>query len=123
MRQIILDANFIMSCVRNKIDFFEGINLMGIQIIIPKQIISEVEKIAKSRQKIHNRETANLALKILKKSKFREIDLGRGHADKKIIKFAGENPVIIIATLDKEIQSKIKNQKMIIRGKKNLEIV
>ena len=59
----------------------------------------------------------------MKKTNSKKIDLGKGHTDKKIIQFAKENPKTIIATLDKEIKQKTKNQKLIIRGKKKLEIV
>ena len=37
MKQALLDTNFILSCIRKKIDFFEEIRLMGIKIIIPEE--------------------------------------------------------------------------------------
>lgn len=117
MKKAILDTNFILSCIRNKLDFFEEINLMGIQIIIPKEIISEIERFKDKKTE------AQIALKILGKNKFKKIGLGKGHVDRKIINYAKENPNLIIATLDKEIKEKTKNQKLIIRGNKKLEIV
>ena len=110
MDNIILDSSFIITCIKQKIDFFE--ELVGTQILIPKQVINEIKNL-----------NSKLALKLLEKNKFKKIDLGKGHTDKKIIKFAKENPKTIIATLDREIKNKTKNQKLIIRGKKKLEIV
>ncbi len=44
MRKVILDTSFILSCVRNKLDFFDEIPLMGIQIVVPSEVVSEIIK-------------------------------------------------------------------------------
>ncbi|MCK4552937.1 hypothetical protein KAT80_01920 [Candidatus Pacearchaeota archaeon] len=113
MKQIILDSSFILTCIKQKIDFFE--ELFGTQILIPEQVINEIKNLKNPNSK--------LALKLLEKNKFKKIDLGKAHVDKLIIRFAKENPKTIIATLDREIKNKTKNQKLIIRGKKKLEII
>ena len=123
MKQAILDTNFILTCIRQKIDFFEQLESEGLKIIIPKQIIREIEKITSSKQKLHFRENAKSALKLLKKSNFKKIDLKTKPVDAGLIKFAKENPKIIIATLDREVKKKIQNPNLIIRGKKKLEII
>lgn len=117
MKQTILDTNFILSCIRNKIDFFEEIPLMGIGIIIPEEVILEIEKFKDKKTE------ANIALILLNKNKFEKISFGKGHVDKKIINYAKENPRIIVATLDKDIKKKIPNNKLVIRNKKKLEII
>lgn len=113
MIQILLDTNFIVSCVRNKIDFFE--ELIGYEILIPKQVISELERLGSPE--------SNLGLAILQKHEFKKIDIDNGHVDKRIIQYVKDKPEIIVATLDKEFQNKLKNRKLIIRGKKKLEVV
>lgn len=113
MKQVILDTSFILTCVRQKIDFFE--NLLEYQIIIAKQVIDEIKRLATPN--------SQLSLKLLEKNNFKEINLGKGHVDKLIIQFAKENPRVIVATLDKEIKNKVKNNKLIIRVKKKLEII
>jgi len=112
MRQILLDTNFILSCMKNKIDFFDYLNTEGYNVIIPKQVINELEGLKKES-----------ALRLLEKNKFKMISLTGKIVDNSIINYANKNPSIIIATLDKELQRKIKNRKMIIRGKKRLEII
>ncbi len=96
---------------------------MGMQVIIPEQVINELKKIAESKQKAHNKEASVLALRLLGKNKFKKINLGKGHVDKLIIRFSKENPETIIATLDREIKRRIKTNKLIIQGKKKLEII
>lgn len=117
MRKVLLDTSFILSCVRNKIDFFEDISLMGIKIIIPKEVISEIERFRNKKAE------ADTALALLSKNKFEKISLGKGHVDKKIINYANNENDLIIATLDKEIKEKVLSNVMVIREKKRLEIV
>lgn len=125
MKKTILDTNFILTCVKQKIDFFEEIKFMGMEILIPKQVINELRIITSSKKKLHFREDAVLSLKLLEKNSFKKIDLSKygKNTDKGIKNCAEKNKDIIIATLDKELKNKIKNQKLVIRGKKKLEIM
>ncbi len=66
---------------------------------------------------------AQLALNILGKHKFSLFKLSGKDADTAILNFSKENPEAIVATLDRGLQKKIKNHKMIIRQKKKIEIV
>lgn len=117
MKTAILDTSFILSCVRNKIDFFEEIKFMGMKIEIPKQVIVELKGLGKSQ------DDAQTALKLLNKNKFNKMDLKTKDVDAGLIKFAEKNKDIVVATLDREIKKKIKNPKLVIRGKKKLEII
>jgi len=112
MKKVLLDTNFILSCIQNKIDFFEM--LAEYKILIPKQVIRELEKL-----------NEDFAIKVLEKHKhfFDIISFETNYVDKGIINFSRENPNVIVATLDKDLKNKIKNQKLVIRGKKKLEIV
>ena len=123
MKQVILDTNFILSCVRKKIDFLDEIEFMGFQILIPIQVIGEIKKIIDSKKKLHFKEDAKLALKILSKNNFEKIDLNEKYVDKGLMEFAEKNKEVLVATLDKELKKKIKNNILIIRGRKKLEIV
>lgn len=122
MKYAVLDTNFIISCIRKKIDFFEEIKFMGFQILIPLQVIFELKKIAESG-KIKYEEEAKIALKIIKKHNFNEIDLHTKNVDNGLVALSKKNRDYIIATLDREIKNKIKNPKIIIRGNKKLEII
>jgi hypothetical protein len=127
MKKIILDTNFILTCIKQKIDFFEEIKFMGMEILIPEQVINELKKVANSKKKLHFRKDAELSLKLLEKEKnsFKKIDLLKygKNTDKRLKNFAEKNKNIIVATLDRELKNKIKNPKLIIRGKKKLEII
>ncbi len=112
MKQVILDTSFIITCVRQKIDFFEEIKFMGMEILIPKEVIEELKK-----------KQAKTALRLIEKSSFKEISLGTNNVDNGLIKQAMENKELIVATLDAEIKNSVKNHKLVIRGKKKLEVI
>jgi len=122
MKQAILDTNFILTCIKQKIDFFRDIPNMGVQILIPKQVIEEIKRVSNSTKKLKFRDDAKLAQVILEKNKFTQINIRGKYVDKGLINYAKDHPRLIVATLDKEIKSKIVNSKLIIRGKKKLEL-
>lgn len=117
MQQVLLDTNFILTCVKQKIDFFEEIQFKGLEILIPKQVITELEGLSKQNLR------AKLALKILKTNKFTTIDLKSKNVDQGIIFYSKANPRTIIATLDEEIKKKSKSHKLAILNKKKLEVL
>jgi|TARA_B100001971_G_C18256434_1_gene582560 rRNA-processing protein FCF1 len=127
MKITILDTNFILTCVKQKIDFFEEIKFMGMEILIPKQVINELKKVVNSKKKLHFRKDAELSLKLLEKEKnsFKKIDLLKygKNTDKRLKNFTEKNKNIIIATLDRELKNKIKNPKLVIREKNKLEVI
>jgi uncharacterized protein len=124
MKEAVLDTSFIISCVRKKIDFFYEIPLMGMSIVIPKPVIKEIEGIiGHPKNNFRFKEEAGLALKMLEKNKFKKTGLDGKSVDFGIIKIAKENPELIIATLDREIKNKVKNQKLVIRGESKLELI
>ena len=114
-----LDTNFIINCVKQKIDFFEEIKLMGLNILISEQVIEELEKLGYEE----NLSDARTALKILESHNFELLALERGSADKGIINYAKSHREVIVATLDKDLKLSIPNKKLVIMGKKKLEIV
>jgi len=122
MKHAVLDTNFILSCIRKKIDFFDLIPQMGMKILIPLQVIDEIRKF--SRQGRGNlKQEAKFALVLLENQDFKRIDLYNKNVDNAIIKLANENENYIIATLDRQIKNKTKNPNLVIRGEKELEVI
>lgn len=96
---------------------------MGILPVIPQQVIKELKAIKDSKKKLKFRQESELSLTLLEKNKFKKINLDSKKTDSGIIKFANQNPEVLVATLDKGIQDKIRNKKIILRGRRKLEIV
>jgi len=122
-KKAVLDTNFIISCLENKIDFFEELKLKGYKILIPIQVIHELEKFSKSSKKLKEKTNAELALKIIKLNKPEQIVLTNNYVDKGIIDFTKANPEVHVATLDRGIKTKVRNNKIVIREKSRLEII
>lgn len=112
MRKILLDTNFIITCMKNKIDFYEELCMEGYEIVIPDEVLDEIENLGYKD-----------VLDFLKRKKFKKIKLDVKNVDNGIVKYAKENPDVVIATLDREIKGKIRNRKMVIRGKNKLEVI
>jgi rRNA-processing protein FCF1 len=125
MEKIIFDTNFILTCVKEKIDFIS--ELEGYQLLLPEQVIKEIEKISVDRKKrVAERELAKLSLAIIEhnKSKFRIIELEKKFVDAGLLRVK-EPGELIIATLDRQLKSMLegKFKTLIITKRKKLEIV
>jgi len=121
MQQVLLDTNFIITCIKQKIDFFDDLNFKGFEIIIPKQVIEELKKLSLKKGTAHS--ISEFALKYLKTEKFKTINLANKQVDEAIIDYAKTHEAVVIATLDYDIKYKINNPRMVIKGMKKLDIV
>lgn len=123
MRKVVLDTSFILSCIREKIDFLDEIFNIGLQAVVPEQVFGELKNVEEKGEKLKYRDEANLAIRVLETGNVEKINLGKGHVDKSLIKYANENADIVLATLDKEIKDSVNNKILVVRAKKKLEIV
>lgn len=122
--EILLDTNFILTCVLQKIDFVELSEEMfneKLNWILPKQVISELKKIEKDlKQKRKFREGAKLSLEILETMNLKIVDLNKNpNIDIAIKDYIFDKP-IILATNDKGLKKRVKNRILSIRGTKSL---
>jgi rRNA-processing protein FCF1 len=122
MKGAVLDTSFILTCIKQKIDFFQELYLMGIKVLIPEQVVKEIQGIANDGNS-KKAQLATLTLEILDKNKFKKFDLRLKNVDKGILKYAEKNSELYIATLDREIKIQSNNPKIVIREKKRLEII
>ncbi len=126
--KILLDANFVVSCIKQKIDFLSLTNKKfdeKIEFVLPVEVEDEIEKISKRKgEKTRDKEAAKVALEILRLIKPKKIKLGSGNVDDKIVDYALKNPEIVLATLDKELKKRVGGARILtIRGRGNLEVV
>lgn len=112
MKKIIFDTNFILTCMKQKIDFIYELKAEGYELLLPKQVIDELKKISKDRKKkVSERELAKVSLAIIDKSKdkFRIIELEKRFVDAGLLRMKKDEE-IIIATLDRQIKSLLKEK-------------
>jgi len=123
--EVVLDTNFILTCLKEKIDFLRA-GEYG-QLILPLQVIDELRK-KTEKSKRREREVAKLALDIIQKnrSNFKIIELEKKFVDVGIKKYvSGKKGNVIVATLDKELKKEIKDKAniLVIRARKKFELV
>ena len=128
--KILLDTNFILTCVKQRIDFFSELkhNFGREKIIIPQQVLDELDKL-KIKKSLNSKEksAAKLSLYLIKKNLVFIIDLKTKNVDLGIAKYINSNKdeSFYLATLDRNLKKRIKNRKtkfLIIRQKKRIDI-
>jgi len=111
MQKVILDTNFLLYILRNKVDLFSELN----------RILDQNYKVCildKSLDELRGKKLGKLAVEFAKKY-FKIIKTKKGKVDDLLLKQDA-----IIATMDKELKEKLKKRKkqiIIIRQKKYLK--
>jgi uncharacterized protein len=122
MSRVVIDTNFLLECVRNKVDLFEEFLHRGDRVLIPKEVILEIERLRDGTKALKFREEANLALKLIKSGDYEEVSAPGRYVDLGLKKFCRENPEVVLATMDKFLKKAVKNRKLVLRNKKKLEL-
>jgi rRNA-processing protein FCF1 len=122
MAKVVLDTNFILNCVANKLDFFEEILMKGHAIQIPVQVIEEIKRLKNSSKAMRFREQADFALKLLELNDYEKISTPGRYVDIGLKNYLEEHPNVILATMDKQLKKSVKNRKLVVRNKKKLEL-
>jgi len=104
--KVILDTNFIIACVKNKIDFLDDFKENGYTIVLPNLVDGEVSKLQKTGIG-DDKKHAKIASIILKYNDFEKVDLGKGHTDEKILDFVKSNKGYDVATIDSAFKKKL----------------
>lgn len=126
--EILLDTNFVLTCVKAKIDFptlADEIIDQEIKWIVPQQVLNELGNI-KDRKgtKKTDKEAAKLSFQILEQLDAKIINLGKNpNVDIAIVNYILDKP-IALATLDRGLKQRVPNNKILtIRGKNYLELI
>ena len=108
-------------CAREKLDYVEEIdNLINehYELVVPKQVIEELEKLKIKTKKGKDKDACDLALKILKNNNTKIINpIGR-NVDNAIINLSKENEKNIVCTLDREMRWELGRVILINKGRK-----
>ena len=114
--KIILDTNFLITCLKFNIRFIE--ELEGNELFIIDKTENELEKLIKGG-KGKDKERAKIILQLIKLKKIKQI---RSKKEESVDDTLSGLSDYVIATQDKELKKRIMGKKLIIRAKKKLEI-
>lgn len=104
--EVILDTNFIISCVRRRIDFIDELVKQGFRVKVPREIIEEMKDI---RNKVSRDEkmAIDVAFEMIEKQGIEKMKLPKGKVDEELIRLGKKGAYI--ATLDSAIKRIIPN--------------
>ena len=117
--EVILDTNFIISCLKRKIDFISELEGMGFRILVPLEVMQELKDLR--LEKGHaERGIIELALQIVEENG-KKTRLGNRTVDEGLIEKGKAG--CYIATLDRAVQRAVDNTVLINNSRNSLEIV
>ncbi|MEK6850570.1 MAG: hypothetical protein AABX85_03270 [Nanoarchaeota archaeon] len=117
--EVLLDSNFIISCLKRKIDFISKLEEKGFKILLPREVFQELKDL-KNKVSHEDRLAIEIALKMFESKKVKKTTLGNKSVDLGLIE-RGRNGSYI-ATLDAAIKREVQN-KVIINSAANSIII
>ena len=127
--RILLDTNFIITCIKENIYFDSLADEMfseEIRWIIPQDVLNELGSIKDTPGvKTEDKEAAKLSFEILKHLKHELVEFpGKNpNVDIKIVNYLLDNEGVILATMDKDLKSRVKNKVLSVRAGKKLGLI
>lgn len=110
--KILLDTNFIVTCIKEKIDFLSQIkDYFGedVEFIIPEEIINELSELSlRKGEKEINKNSAKIGLSLIETFEYKTLKLNNNNVDQGIIDYI-KNKDINLATIDKKLASRVSN--------------
>ncbi len=121
--KVLVDTNFLLHCIKRKIQLFEHLPGEFSEILIPRGVIDELVRIVQEGGP-RDREAAEVALKLLALSEVKILPL-KGYVDQQIIDYAFTHRGVVVATLDKALRRVLQKKVKVlgIRGGKKLGIL
>ena len=108
--EVLLDSNFIISCVRKNIDFLVELENLGFKVAIPREVLQELKDL-RLKWKHDDRLAIDIATQMLDDKKIKKLKIGGGKVDEKLIEIG--NKGAYIATLDAYIKRSVPNKVVI----------
>ena len=119
--EVILDTNFIISCIMKKIDFLSQLEEKGFKVVVPLEVLQELKGLRLSSKASHEERIAiDVALEMAASKRIKSITLGERKVDDALIEKGKKG--IYIATLDSGIKRNVPNKIVIFNAKKEVGV-
>ena len=117
--EVLLDSNFIISCLKKKIDFISELEGKGFKILLPREVFQELKDL-KNKVSPTDKAAIEIAIKMFESREIKKTTLGNKSVDLGLIE-KGRNGAYI-ATLDAAIKREVKNKVFINSATNNIMI-
>ena len=125
--KILLDTNFILTSVKQKVDFPSLADELfdeKVEWIVPVEVVGELETLSSRRgEKIKDKLSAQVSIEFVKILRAKKIKLGGVNVDDGIVDYLKKHEGVVLATLDKELKKRVGGKILSIRGTKGLGLV
>ncbi|MBI2451507.1 hypothetical protein HYV50_00340 [Candidatus Pacearchaeota archaeon] len=119
--EVVLDTNFIISCLIKKVDFLGQLRELGLKPVVPREVLQEMKDLKReSKVSRYERSAVDMAFEIFEKENVKKIKIGGKNVDDGLIKKGRQG--VFIATLDRVVKVKVPNKVVLLGDKKKLEI-
>ena len=119
--KVILDTSFVVSCVRDRIDFISQLEAQGFEPVVPREVLQELKDLITKEKMSHDgRVAVGVALEILGKKRIKKMKLGGKTVDAGLIEKGRQG--YHIATLDKEIKHSVPKKIVIFSAEKKVGV-
>jgi rRNA-processing protein FCF1 len=115
--EVILDTNFIISCLKKHIDLVEQLEGQGFKVLVPREVLEEMKDLRTSSKVSHaDRVAIALGLELFSGNGITHISLGRRKVDEGLISKGRQG--YYIATLDAAIKRQVPRSVVIFDAQK-----
>ncbi len=119
--QVLLDSSFIISCVRDRIDFLTQLEEQGFTPVVPREILQEMKDLRVSnRSSREDRIAIGVALEMIEQKGVKKNSLGKGRVDDFLIQRGQAG--VFIATLDNGIKKRITKKIVIFKAQNRVGV-
>ena len=105
--EVLLDSNFIISCLKRKIDFISELEQQGFKVMLPREVFQELKDL-KFKVSHEERTLIDLAITLFESAKVKKTTLGSISVDAGLIDKGKKG--FYIATLDAAIKRNVPNR-------------
>ena len=117
--EVLLDSNFIISCIKKKIDFIPQLEEQGFRVLLPLEVYQEMKDL-KKKLPHDDRVAIDLAFQIFEAKGIRKTRLGGNSVDNGLISKGKQG--YYIATLDNAIKNEVSNKIVIFDAQKRIGV-
>ncbi len=117
--KVILDSNFIISCIKKNIPFIDQLEEKGFEILLAREVLQELKDL-KQKLSHDNRLAIDLAFQMFEKKKLKKTTLSHEKIDLALIQKGRAG--YYIASLDAAIKREVPNRVIISNSKNSIEI-
>lgn len=116
--EVIVDTNFIISCLKKKIDFMAQLGEQGFKVLVPREVLQELKDLRTSRLSHEDKLAVVLGLELFSGRQAKHISLGQGKVDEALI-LKGKAGYYI-GTLDATIKRQVPHAVVIFDAQKRV---